>query len=370
LKGTVLVVLHEPEKSGPARGMLAVTESLEELGWRFAFWTPRPGPLYDELMADGRTALGCERPIRFSWSSLRERPGIFARGRALPPYLREFRAALRAVAPVLVHAHTLLTIPEALIARSSGYRTLVHVHETLPWTAKGRVAAELLRIAADSVVTVSRAAAAALARAGVDATIAYPSVLPQPSRRANARAGRELIVGTIGTISRRKGSDLFLEMAEGVRCSYPDVAFRVVGRVPAGREHAWGAAMAARLEQAGIEIRGEVPDIAGELATWDVFVLPSRDDPFPAVVLEAMAGRLPVVAAAVGGTPEQITPETGILVAPGDPGAMANAVVRLLGDPDRRRRLGDLGRERLVDVFLPDRYVAELDRIYRTVAAA
>jgi len=82
-------------------------------------------------------------------------------------------------------------------------------------------------------------------------------------------------------------------------------------------------------------------EVARRLRAADLYVHPSRADTFPSGVLEALASGTPVVASRVGGIPEQVTGETGILVEPEDPGALARAIDALLSDPDRRRRMGE-----------------------------
>ena len=82
-------------------------------------------------------------------------------------------------------------------------------------------------------------------------------------------------------------------------------------------------------------------DAADTLRHWDAFVSASRSEAFPLAVLEAMAHGLPVVATAVGGVPEQIRDgETGLLVPPDDPDAIARALIRLHDDAGLRSRLG------------------------------
>jgi glycosyltransferase involved in cell wall biosynthesis len=96
-----------------------------------------------------------------------------------------------------------------------------------------------------------------------------------------------------------------------------------------------------------VDLAGERDDVAELLAAADVFVLPSRSEGLPMSVLEAMAAGLPVVASAVGGVPELVEDgETGILVPPGRPDALAAALGGLAADPALRARLGAAGRRR------------------------
>ena len=83
----------------------------------------------------------------------------------------------------------------------------------------------------------------------------------------------------------------------------------------------------------------------------DAFVFPSRADTLPLVILEAMASGLPVIASNVGGIPSEITPKEGILLPPGDPARLAEALDRICRDADLRRRMGDSARDRVIAKF-------------------
>ena len=101
-----------------------------------------------------------------------------------------------------------------------------------------------------------------------------------------------------------------------------------------------------------VELLGERDDVPEQLAASDVFALASRSEGMPVSVLEAMAAGLPVVATAVGGIPELVVDgETGLLVPASDEGALAEALRRVLGDADLRRRLGATGRRRVEEEF-------------------
>ncbi len=99
-----------------------------------------------------------------------------------------------------------------------------------------------------------------------------------------------------------------------------------------------------------------------------MMVLPSLWDPFPQVVLEAMANGLPVIASAVDGALEMVVDgETGILVPPGDAQALANAILRLLGDRSLARRMGQNGRARVAETYSLERVVGQMDKLYQAL---
>ena len=111
--------------------------------------------------------------------------------------------------------------------------------------------------------------------------------------------------------------------------------------------------------------RDDAADLAGGA---DVVVLPSSIEGLPVVLLEAMARARPVVATPVGGTPELVDDETGVLVEPGDAGALAAALDALLRDPDRRRRLGAAARRRVEERFSAEAMTRRVLEIYDEVA--
>lgn len=359
----VAVAFHEPGIGGATRAVLRIVPLLEERGWRFSFWVPGEGALGAELRARGYDVSGASRHLRYSLDALRSPPGPGRRLASVPGYLRAFRGWIAARAPDLVHANTRLTIPEALLSRRAGTATLLHVHEMLHPGLRSRAAALLIRRGTDLVVAVSAAAARNLDRQGVSAVVVTNGVdIPT---RARPRADRaRLIVGTLATVSHRKGTDLFVGAAARLAARDIPLEFRIAGPSAGGPERAWSDSVMARARRDGIEQR-EVADAFAELAGWDLLVLPSREDPFPLAVLEAMAVGLPVVAAGVDGITEQVTEDTGILVPPDDETALADAIADLARDPERRRRMGETARRRVASHFTLVRQAEAMATAYR-----
>lgn len=357
------VVFHEGALGGASRAILRVVPFLERLGWEFAFWAPTPGAVHAELESLGHVVAGEPRLLRYSWRPLRAPPGVVARVRSIPGYLTCFRRWLDLQSPDLVHANTVITIPEVLVARSQDRPTLLHVHEMLEPGLRGVAAARLMRMATDTVVAPSQAAASALRHVRVCARVA-PYGVPLPDTVRVRAAARPLVVGTIGTISHRKGSDIFVEAARRVLHELPDVDFRMIGGPAPEPEHAWAQALVASARESGL-CCGTRNDIFAELAEWDIFVLPSRQDTYPLAVLEAMASGLPVIGTRVGGIPEQVTAESGVLVASDRPGAVADAILDLARQPGRRAMLGTAARSRIEHDLTFERQAERLDEAYR-----
>jgi glycosyltransferase involved in cell wall biosynthesis len=116
---------------------------------------------------------------------------------------------------------------------------------------------------------------------------------------------------------------------------------------------------------------GHRDDVPAVLAAADVFVLPSRSEASPNSVIEAMAAGLPVVATSVGGIPELVTDgRTGRLVPPGDPSALAQALVDLLDHPGHAAELGRAARARIERTASFERMVADFESLYLEEIAA
>jgi glycosyltransferase involved in cell wall biosynthesis len=359
----VAVVLHEPQLGGATLSLLRVIPHLERRGWAFTFWAPGRGAAEQELKRRGYEVATAERLLRFSWSSLREPPGPARRLASMPAYLRGVRAWLRAHDGGLVHANTLLALPELAARRRATAPVVLHVHEVLPDDPRSLVAARLAR-RADVVVAVSEAVAAVLRRRGVEATVVHPGVESPRQARAATDGTGPLVVGTLGTICKRKGSDVFLAAARQLANGGGQLEFRMVGDLVVGGERPWARRVLDGALAEHVVHRSGVDPFA-ELAEWDIFVLPSRMDPCPMAVLEAMAVGLPVVGSRVGGIPEQLGDDAGLLVEAEDVAGVAAAVERLAGAPDLRASLGAAARRRVQRLFSVERQAEGLDGAYR-----
>jgi glycosyltransferase involved in cell wall biosynthesis len=211
----------------------------------------------------------------------------------------------------------------------------------------------------DRVVCVSEGQTVKVRRAGVrpdrvtvirDAVRVERFDHPDPSVRGRLVAlfphPPERIVGAAGRLSPEKGFGVLVEAAAIVTRSDSEVGFIHFGDGPL-RE-----TLARRIAALGHEARfvlaGFRDDIDRFMPHWDLAVLPSFTEGLPNVVLEAYAAGVPVVATAVGGTPEAVADGVdGYLVPPGDPAALAGRILDALRLGEARKAMGQRGRERI-----------------------
>ncbi len=104
------------------------------------------------------------------------------------------------------------------------------------------------------------------------------------------------------------------------------------------------------------------------MESLDIFALPSLTEGTPNSIIEAMSHGVPVVASAVGGIPDVLTPESGVLVSPSDVKPLAEAIIRLTQDAKLRRQMGQAARERYEKLFSPEAVLPILLNTYRRVA--
>ncbi|MBA2246036.1 MAG: glycosyltransferase [Gemmatimonadetes bacterium] len=185
------------------------------------------------------------------------------------------------------------------------------------------------------------------------------------TRAALLRSGERALVLTVARLDWQKGLDQLLQAAALV----PGVRFVIAGE---GAERARLEREATALGIADrVDFLGERSDVPDLLASADLFVLPSLIEGLPVSVLEAMAAGVPVVATDVPGTREAVQDgETGVLVQPGDPPALARAIRRLLEERSLAARLAEAGRCRVRREFSVEAMVGRVMGIYEEVLAS
>jgi glycosyltransferase involved in cell wall biosynthesis len=210
---------------------------------------------------------------------------------------------------------------------------------------------------------------------GIDPT---PFVRRQGDReRARQALGVEpgaFVITAVGNLHEYKGHQDLIEACASASGRLPSQwRLLIAGRDVQGRS----VVLEELVTRYGLEGRvvflGETDNVADLLFATDVFAHPSHHEGLPNAIIEAMAAGLPVVATAVGGIPEAVlargasTPsdETGWLVPPHDPAAIAGALLEASQDPALRLRMGANARSRVVAEFSLEQSVGAYEKIYR-----
>ena len=166
------------------------------------------------------------------------------------------------------------------------------------------------------------------------------------------------VVATAGRLTAIKRYDLFLDTARLVAERHPDAVFLAAGD---GELQARANGIADR-----VRFIGWRRDLETLYAASDVFLLTSRNEGTPVALIESLAAAVPGVSTDVGGVRDVIDSDRVGLLAPfGDPRALADQVDALLADVDRRRRMGEAGRQAVASRYGLDRLLDDVERLYR-----
>ncbi|MEA2185578.1 MAG: hypothetical protein QOK16_589 [Solirubrobacteraceae bacterium] len=313
----ILAVCAVAHPGGAEIGLLRLAKRLLARGHELTLATPGPGPMDEQGLPVVRLALGgLERG---------------AGARAVPSFPRARRLA-RDVDLVYLNG----TVSARLLPALAGRRSVLHVHDIVERVPRHWSLANA--VMADSAAVAERLT-------GLEAQVVYCPVeldvpeVPAPWPADSATNGP--VIGFVGRLEPRKGPLDLIQAAPQIRAGAPGARIVVIGGDPYDSDPAY----AEQVRNAeGIEHVPWVADGAAVMRHLDVLVAPSRQEPFGTVLAEAMAAGTPVVSTSVGGIAEVVADgETGRLVAPGDPEALAAAVLDVLRD---RARMGAAARQR------------------------
>jgi glycosyltransferase involved in cell wall biosynthesis len=358
----LLFVLTSPDYGGVEEVVLALLGRLDP--GEFDLALAAPGSL---LSAFGPGLAG--RPVEGEAIAADTREGF----RRLDRFMRRWQ-------PDVVNPHLFRsTAIAAPLARWHGARVVETYHGREGWR-RTFVVDRLVARLVDQVIAVSEAARNFLVR-GKGYPSARITVVPngrdlsvfQPGRAREA-VRKELgldrtvpLVGVVGRLEPQKGHVHLLDAWPAVLREFPDARLLLVG------DGVLRGSLQARACAGGIDdtviFAGFRDDVPRVLDALDILCLPSLYEGMPLTAIEGAAMALPVVATAVDGTPEVVRDgRTGRLVPPANPPELAEALLELLRDPERARRMGQSGRDWACLRFDLDAQVAATARVYRSLA--
>jgi glycosyltransferase involved in cell wall biosynthesis len=283
----------------------------------------------------------------------------------------------------IIHSHVARDYPLTAFAsaRAGNIPYVLTRHVLFPLKSVQRL---ILR-RASRVIAVSRAVAASLHEQQVfaaDKIVIIPNGInierfaetagPRTHPLDNVKDVTKLLVGMVGHLAPIKGQEDFVRAAAIVAVERTDVDFIIAGedKARSGEHRAAIESLIAQLKlNKRIQLLGWLDDVRRLLRSLDLFVSPSRSEPFGLVIVEAMASGVPVVATLSEGAREIIeNGVTGRLVPLEDPDALAQAIKELLADPAERQRLSVNALD-VVQLYSLERMVDETERLYLDLLA-
>ena len=267
-----------------------------------------------------------------------------------------------------------------LLARLTGVKSIVHVHVTY-----GDWMSPMLRWAmgqADALIGVSDFVARSLVNGGGYAGKKTRGVLnainltawdygtdPGPARADLGIEKDAAVLICVARVFKTKGQGLLIEAIASLKDELPNIKLLIVGQdYPPGNN--FTAELKTRASELGIAhnviftgLRSDVPRL---MAAADILAMPSFEEPFGLVYAEAMAMKKPVIAFDNGGTPEVVEHEkSGLLSAQDDVPALAANIKRLVTNAKLRAEMGEYGRRRVEERFVPERLARDVAGVYR-----
>lgn len=359
----VLHVINGEHYSGAERVQDLLAEHLPRRGYEVTFASVKPGRF---------AAARKYRAARLYESPMRGRLD-FGCGRKLAQLVRDERLAL-------VHAHT----PRSLMvggkaAQLARVPLVYHVH-----SPAGRDSTRTFQNMANvwlerrtghraaRLIAVSPSVRRYMIEQGFLAShvVCVPNGVAAIAAQPRTQAPAAWTLGMIALFRPRKGVEVLLEAVAEVRKRRPALRLRLVGPFETPAYEAEIRLLANRLGLAGqIDWTGFVSDVTAELAKIDVLALPSLfGEGLPIVVLEAMAAGVPVIASDVEGTPEAVRHgQDGLLVKPGLPGALAEAVSGLVGGQWDYAALSRGAQQRHAELFSAEIMAGRVADVYDQV---
>lgn len=368
----VLLTHHLSEPySGSDLSLLAVARGLDRRRFLPAVLIP-PGPMKEKYREAGLRVWEVPMaPLRRSWSPLPH-----ARYALTFPFtVRAIRRVLREFGAELVYVNTSLHLHAPFAARSQGVPIVWHIREL--WNTSPLLV-RIIRRMATRVVANSNAVReglripeAVVIHNGVDDQSARP---PSSIRREFPQLAAAPLIVMAARIDTSKGHAVFLRSASIVHNRYPKARFVVVGGPVYSRpglvDQLKALAVSLGLREALVFAgpRDDVPAVLREAAV--VVCSSTEPESFGRVVIEAMEAGRPVIASDQGGHRETVVGnETGYLVPPSDPAALAERLSELLADPDRADQLGKAGRRRYEAHFTLERMVSRMANVFEDAIA-
>jgi glycosyltransferase involved in cell wall biosynthesis len=310
------------------------------------------------------------------------RPGLLGNLKSLVLAARpvlEMRGLLHQYRAALLHSNTLKChLLAGAAAKTCGIPVIWHMRDIVKETGPRAMLRRAAGVIRPVIIAISQAVANEVRDLSQRVEVVYngvplrdfcPGPEPPGLREQLGLAPRHRVVMIVARLTPWKGHMQLLRAMPAVVERFEDVRLVIVGSINFSDEE-YGQELRSMAEAEGVAQAivwaGHRDDIPALLRVCDVFVLPSKNEPFGRAIVEAMASGKPVVAGRSGAAPE-VCPDgvCGYLVDEDNPADIAQAIISLLADPRRACEMGRAGRERAVTLFDADANAQRMQKIYR-----
>ena len=371
----ILLLHSSSDQYGASKILLGIVQLLVKRNHQVWVVLSEEGPLSNDLLQAGAEViyirLGILRRKYFSPT------GIINRLITINQAKKELEKIIRQKNIDLVYSNTTGVLAGAFAASKCRIKHIWHVHEIIEsprWFTQ--ILGKIMRQYANSVVVVSEAVKQSwlsvipenkmvVVHNGIDYT---PYLQAQPSIQASFGFPEDaLIIGMVGRVHYWKGQDYFLQIAALLHVRFPQLRFVMVGDAFPGYEYLY-AQLDNQMQQLQVQdvvkqlgFRNDIPSL---MQSIDLLLLPSQlPDPFPTVILEAMASEKPVIATQMGGALEMIEPGiTGDFMPHDRAEAAANIVSNWL-NKEKLHQAGKAARQRVLEKFSKESWENKLIKI-------
>ena len=347
-KYNILLVSHSSNLSGAPVSLSLLAKNLDISKFNPFFIGPN-GPIIEQLKNDGIETLELKWPRIFSAFKLIKEKNID-----------------------LLHANTYLSLPSAWAGRIRGIPVISHIREDLSGINNYFVTKEI-ELVSTRIVLISnwmksffKTKKAVVIHNGVNLGDFEKK---ESTLRTKLQIGKDIpLIGIIGSIEKRKGIHTLIKSLPEIIKELKNLKLLIVGSPPGSSkaylEYLKSLSKILNIED-GIIFLGAREDIPNILSALDVLAVPSSSEPFGRTVIEAMAASCPVVASNVGGIPEIVEDgATGFLVKPGDVSALAQKIISMLKNDEKRKSMGAAGRERVEKLFSIGVHTKNIEKLY------
>lgn len=365
---TVLFIHSSSELYGSDKSLLYLIQNLDKSKFKVHVILPEDGPLVEKIKEDNNVTIHI-----FEVAVLRRKNFSLKGGYS---YIINFYNSFKYLSKYIkknkidiVYTNTAVVFPGAIAAKINNVKSVWHIREIIKNKAENYIIGKMVNSFSDIIIANSLATGNAICKDKTKMKVIYNAVEEKKNKtNINSNKNNHVYIGMAGRINRWKGQTLFVDAAEIVHSRCPNAKFLIGGSAYKGEEYLLDELniyISSKNLDNVINTLGQIDDMDSFYDKLDIFVLPSiQPEPFGLVVIEAMEKEIPVIATNHGGPTEIINNNTdGYLVNYNSPDEMADKIIYLINNVNKREIIGKRGQEKKRNMFSLNKTVGEIEQV-------